>query len=160
MARPVPGKRGGLKDALTDCDVYIFRRCESDLCGKVGGSLFPLFWERHKILGMATRQFPLYVGSLNRLAKRRRILSLAETSRGSLSASIRNYGYVFKSVNSTPDAPSARFDPSTGSGSRAESRDGLTVPSPVEGLSPEGISSSLDFPRDHPEPVEGSSANL
>ncbi len=31
--------------------------------------------------------------------------------------------------------------------------DGLTVPSPVEGLSPEGISSSLDFPRDDPEPV-------
>ncbi len=68
-------------------------------------------------------------------------------NRLSLSASIRNYGYVFNSVNSTPDAPSARFD-------------GLTGPSPVEGLSPEGISSSLDFPRDDPEPVEGSSSNL
>ncbi len=49
------------------------------------------------------------------------------TNESLLSASIRKYGNVFKSVNSTPDAPSARFDPSTGSGSRAESRDGLTV---------------------------------
>ncbi len=38
--------------------------------------------------------------------------------------------------------------------------DGLTVPSLTEGLSPEGISSSLDFPRDDPEPVEESSSHI